>query len=151
MAKMIVPMRRTLDTAKSVGSLVADATRPRRGKVYYFCCGSEAAPADQSILWQLQRITAAGTSTGVTPRPVNPADVATELDAGENHTAEPTYTASTDLITVPVHQRSTFKWEAPPDGELIYPATASNGFGVRTPTISSGTPVVTAAVHVDEQ
>jgi hypothetical protein len=133
----------------SVGSVVADATRPRRGKIFFFSCGCEGAPADNAFLWQVGRITAAGTSTSVTPKPLDPADAATESDAGENHTVEATYTAGENLLSFPVHQRATFKWEAPPYGELVYPATASNGFGVKTPTMAALT--ITAMLHYEEQ
>jgi hypothetical protein len=141
-------LARTASTTASVGSLVADATRARRGKIFYFLCGCEAAPADNPFLWQLQRITAAGTSTAVTPASLDPGDIATEADPGQNHSVEPTYTANTILLTIPLHQRNTFKWEAPPYGELVYPATASNGFGVKTPTATAL--AVTSQIHWEE-
>jgi hypothetical protein len=94
--------------------------------------------------------TAAGTSTGVTPQNLDPADATTEYDAGENHTIEPTYTAGAILLNIPLNQRATFRWVAAPGGELVFPATASNGAGIETDTISTGTPVITATVHVLE-
>jgi hypothetical protein len=141
-------MNRTGSAAASVGSVVADATRPRRGKIYDLIFGSEGTPADNAFQWVVQRVTAAGTSTGVTPQPLDPADAATEADAGENHTIEPTYTASAVLLSISINQRATFRWVASPGGELVYPATASNGFGIKTPTASAV--AITATVHLLE-
>lgn len=151
MAKYAIDFQRTASTTGSVGNVTADATRPRRIKLYDIMMGSEATPADAALLWTLQRCTTAGTGTGVTPQPLDPADAATEADAAENHTIEPTYTAGAILLNVPLNQRATFRWVAAPGGELVCPATASNGFGLQTDTISTGTPVITAQVHIEEQ
>lgn len=149
MAKMAIPLRRTASTTASVGSITADATRPRRFRLYDILVGSEASPADNAFLYRLRRCTAAGTSTGVTPRNLDPASATTELDAGENHTVEPTYTAGSELLFIPVNQRATMRWVAVPGAELVMPATASNGIGVETP--SAGTVVVTVTAYVDEE
>jgi len=149
MAKYIVQANRTASAAASLGSWGADATRPRRGKFYDVIVGSEAAPADNAFLYIFQRCTALGTSTAVTPTQLDPADAATESDAGENHTVEPTYTANLVLLALPLNQRATFRWVAPPGGELVYPATASNGIGVQTPTSSAV--AITSSLYCDEQ
>ena len=149
MAAYAVELNRTASTSASVGSIVADATRPRRSKVYDIIFGSEGTPADNAFQWVVQRCTAAGTSTSVTPSPLDPADAATETDAGENHTIEPTYTAGAVLLSISINQRATFRWVASPGGELVYPATASNGVGFKTPTSSAA--AVTATVHFLEQ
>src|SRR5688572_25270696 len=98
MAKYAVEMNRTASTTASLGTIGADATRPRRGKLYDVILGSEASPADNAFKYTVQRCTALGTSTGVTPQALDPADAATESDAGENHTIEPTYTANAVLL-----------------------------------------------------
>lgn len=149
MAAYVAEMNRTASTTLSVGLVNADATRPRRGKFYDLVFGSEATPADNAFKWMLQRFTAAGTSTSVTPSPLDPADAATESDAGENSTIEPTYTAGLILLSVGLNQRATFRWVASPGGELTYPATASNGIGIQTPTSSAV--AVTATVMYVEQ
>jgi hypothetical protein len=148
--KFACDFQRTASTTATLGTMTADATRPRRLRVYDAMFGSEATPADAAILWTFRRCTAAGTSTGVTPQNLDPADATTEYDAGENHTIEPTYTAGAILLNVPLNQRATYRWVAAPGGELVMPATASNGFGIETDTISTGTPVITATVHADE-
>jgi hypothetical protein len=149
--KFACDFQRTASTTASLGSMTADATRPRRLRVYDVMFGSEATPADAAILWTIQRCSAAGTSTGVTPQNLDPASATTEYDAGENHTVEPTYTAGAILLNISLNQRATFRWVAAPGGELVMPATASNGFGIQTDTISTGTPVITATVHADEE
>jgi len=130
-------MNRTASAAASLGTIGADATRPRRGKWYDLVFGSEASPADNAFLYIVQRCTALGTSTSVTPQALDPADAATESDAGESHTIEPTYTAGAVLLAIPLNQRATFRWVAAPGSELVYPATAANGLGVQTTTASA--------------
>jgi len=151
MANYVVEMNRTGSTSQSVGSWVADATRPRRLKFHDITFGSEATPADAAILYKAQRCTTAGTVTSVTPAPADPADAATESDAGENASAEPTYTSGLIMLSEAVNQRATFRWVATPGREIVTPATASNGLGFQTPTISTGTPVVTVRIHCEEQ
>jgi len=149
--KFAVDFQRTASTTAALGSLTADATRPRRLRVYDAMFGSEATPADAAILWTFRRCSAAGTNTSVTPQNLDPASSTTEYDAGENHTIEPTFTAGAILLNVPLNQRATYRWVAAPGGELVMPATASNGFGIETDTISTGTPVITATIHADEE
>jgi hypothetical protein len=148
-AAYAVEMNRTASATLAVGTITADATRPRRGMLYDLMIGSEATPADNPFLWQVQRCTTAGTSTGVTPTALDPADAATESDAGENHTITPTLTAGAILLSIPLNQRATFRWVAQPGCELIYPATASNGLAIETPTSSAV--AVTAVAHYIER
>jgi hypothetical protein len=149
MANYAVDYHRTASAVASLGSIAADATRPRRGEIYDILVGCEAAAADNPFLYVLQRFTAAGTSTAVVPSALDPADAATEADAGENHTAEPTYTGVLFLLMIPLNQRATFRWIATEGGRLVYPATASNGIGIATPTSSAV--AVTATLHFCER
>jgi len=150
MAAYSVEMNRTASASLSVGNIIADATRPRRGKFYDLTFGSEAGPGDFAFLWQIQRCTTAGTSSAVTPQALDPADAATESDAGENHTIDPTLTANAILMSEPLNQRATYRWQAVPGKELVYPATASNGLAVRTPT-AGALVAITGRVHYEEQ
>lgn len=149
MANFVCDYHRTASATLSVGSIIADATRPKRMKLYEFNVGSEATPADNPFLWVFQRCTTAGTSTAVVPQPLDPADAATEQDAGENYTIEPTYTAVAFMMQLPLNQRATFRWVAAPGGEFVTPATASNGIGISTPT--AGLVAVSATVYFQEQ
>jgi hypothetical protein len=149
MAKYAVKLTRTASTTQSLGSITADATRPRRGKLYDVWVGSHATPADNAFLYVFQRCTAAGTNTSVTLQPLDPADAATETDAGENHSVEPTYTANLILLDLAINQRASGRWVAAPGGELVWPATAANGLGIQTPTSSAVS--IMATVHFEEQ
>jgi len=149
MAGYMVQLNRTASTSASLGVVGADATRPRRGKWFDCIFGSEASPADNAFLYIVQRFTAAGTTSAVTPTPLDPADAVTESDAGENATIEPTYTANLVLLAIPLNQRATFRWVASPGKELVYPATASNGLGVQTTTASAV--AISATVMYEEQ
>lgn len=150
MAKYSVEMNRAASATLSVGTITADATTPRRQKIYDLTMGSEATPADFAFLWQVQRCTTAGTNTPVTPQALDPSDALALADAGENHTVDPTLTANAILLAIALNQRATFRWVASPGGELVIPATASNGVALRTPT-AGGTPAITATVHFEEQ
>lgn len=150
MARYVAQMNRTASTSLSLGTWVADATRPRRLKFYDIIVGSEASPADNAYLYVVQRCTTAGTLTSVTPSPLDPADAATESDAGENVTIEPTYTANLVLLALPLNQRATFRWVANPGAEFVTPATASNGLGIQT-TTATGLVAITGSVYAEEQ
>ena len=149
MARYSLLGQRTASATLAVLSSTADATRPRRGKWYFATFGSEAAAADNPFLWQLQRCTTAGTSTPVTPQQIDPGDAATEFDGGHIHTVNPTFTANAFMFSIPLNQRSTYRWEAPLYGEPTWPATASNGFGVLT--LVSAAVLITITAHVEEQ
>lgn len=152
MAGYAAELTRTLNTAQSLGSMTADATRPRRMKLFFFTIGCEGDPSNGAqITFRIRRCTTAGTSTAVTPQAMDPADAATESDVGENHSAEPTYTANSEQLTVPWNQRATYAWYATPGKEIVTPATASNGLGIETPAISTGTPVLRATIQYEEQ
>ena len=149
MARYGVEFNRTAGAGQTLGSIVSDSTTPRRGKIYDLVLGSEATPADNAFNYIVGRVTAAGTSTAVTAQPLDPADSAALADCGENHTVEPTYTAGAVHLSISLNQRATFRWVAYPGGELVYPATAANGFGIKTPTASAVS--ISGTAHFEEQ
>ena len=149
MAKYSVLMQRTADTTLAVGTINAPGSGMRRVKVYDFMFGSEATPANNAFLWRIQRTTTAGTSTAVTPQPLDSADPASVTVAGSNTTVNPSLTASAFLLDIPLNQQASFRWVAAPGSELVIPATASNGVAVLTPTASAVN--VSTTVLFDEQ
>lgn len=150
MAKFSSELNRTSSLTLPVGSVTVDGTTARRFKIYDLMFGSEATPQDSIFLWKAFAITAAGTSTGVTPAPLDRSDtVACLTDSGENHTIDATPSGGA-VLSVPLNQRATFRWVAAPGGELVAPATTNNGFAFYTPT-SSALIAVTATVHFEEQ
>lgn len=123
-------------TVTIIGITSAATIRP---SVYFLVIGSAATPADQAFNLKIKRFTAAGTSTAFTPIALDPADPAALAAAGYNHTVEPTYTASSDLLSVSFNQQNTFKWETLPQFGLKAPATAANGLGLQFVVVSGGT------------
>lgn len=117
--------------------------------VYEVLIGSTSTPADNALEHYIQRSTAAGTATSVTPTPLDSGDPASTTAAGENHTAEPTYTSALILFRLALNQRASHRWIADPDGGLIVPATANNGLGLYT-VHASATPDVSACIHFQE-
>lgn len=117
--------------------------------LYEFAIGENDTPADTQIQWSIQRSTAAGTSTAVTPAPLDSNDPASTTAAGQNHTAEPTYTASTVLWQMPLNLRASHRWIADPDGGFIVPATANNGLGLY-PTHASSTVLMNGTLWFQE-
>jgi hypothetical protein len=100
--------------------------------IYYLLCGSLAVPVDFALEFLLQRFTAAGTSTGVTPTNSDPADPAPQAVCGQNHSAEPTYTSGQILIDIPMNSRATQTWVAlDEEDQFKLPATAANGAGMQ--------------------
>ena len=146
-----MPRRYSIDGAQAVASptdsvLGLVATSAVRPEIYDIIFGCSAAPADTAIQWLMRRFTAAGTATAVTPNALDPGDPSATATAGENHTAEPTYTANSELMNLVANQRSTQRWVAAPGGEMKLPATAANGIGIE-PTHSSFTGSVETTVH----
>ena len=146
-----MPRRYSTDGAQNaaaattiIGLTSASTIRPA---IYEVVFGSAATPADQAFNLQLNRFTAAGTSTGVTPQALDPGDPASLATGGENHTVEPTYTSGSVLLSFSINQQATFRWVAAPEGELVCPATAANGIGINFVTVSGGTALCEANFH----
>jgi len=121
-----------------------------RPKIYDLLFGSDATPADNAGEYVLQRYTAAGTATGVTPRALDPGDPASLASAGEMHTVEPTYTADVIMLQWAQNQRALFRWVAAPGGEIILPATAANGIGLQVIGIAGAAVNMNACMHFEE-
>lgn len=135
----------------AMGIAQATATTPRRLKIYDFMMGSEAAPADNTNLWTLDRITTGAPTggTAVTPAALDPADPVSLFDAVEGTiTVNPTIGAR--ALSIPVNQRSTFRWVAAPGSEIVTPATDNNGIAIQTP-VAVGNVAVTALLLIEEQ
>lgn len=151
MAKYSIDGQDTNNAATTIVGFTADATRPRRSKLYDVIVGSDATPADNAAEYNIQRIVATGTSTAITPQPLDPADAATETDAGEAHSIEPTYTSNAVLGNIMSNQRATVRWVASPGGELVIPATASNGLGFLSVTVAGSAVNTGVQLYIEEQ
>ena len=129
MAKYAVTMEGDAGNPLTIGDVSVTATLPRRISVYDFIIGSDATPADTGFEWVVQRSSASGTGTAVVPARLDIADAEMVGDAQENHSIEPTYTATEEVFDIALNLRATFRWVAAPDGEMIIPATDNAGLG----------------------
>ena len=117
----------TLTTALTVGS---NATTAQRNEIYEFILGVALTPSDSTISFTVQRVSALGTATAVTPGDTQGgADRAAQAAVGKNHTVEPTVVANAFILdAMPLNARATFRWVAPPDGNIIHAATVGAGY-----------------------
>lgn len=105
-----------------------------RPMIYGFTIGADGAPnsTDCSMVWTLQLYTAAGTTTAVTPQPLDPGYQAAKSAGTSNATVEPTYTAgATPWGPMGINQRASFQIWMPPGGEIVLVGTAANGAGMQ--------------------
>lgn len=128
-------------SVQTVALLVAAASNPRRARIYDLTIGCDAAPADNSFVHIGQRCSTAGTGSALTPNALDPADtLASTIVAKDTITVDPSLTASAFVFPgFALNQRASFRWVAAPYGEIVIPATASNGviFGLKTATTTS--------------
>ena len=130
--------------------LVITSNANVRPCIYYLLVGALASPADNALEFLLQRYTAPGTSTAVTPQQTDPADPTPQTTAGQNNTVEPTYTAGAFLLDVPLNQRATQTWVALDENDQFkLPAVANNGAGLQ-PIHASFTGNVTVTAKVED-
>ena len=110
-------------------TIASNATTVQRNKVAEFNIADQGTPADNVVIHTVQRCTALGTNTAVTPTKLDNADRAAQALIGSNHTAEPTYTAGELLWRMGLNTRASYRWVAVPGYEWITPATAASGIG----------------------
>lgn len=124
-------------------TLTLTSTTAIRPEIYDIEMGFSSSPADNALAVKVQRFTAAGTNSALTPQALDPADPASTSTAGKSNSVEPTYTANAILFHLAMNQRASQRWIADPRGPLKLPATANNGAGLyavhasATPTFDS--------------
>lgn len=133
-------------TVSILGITTATTVRPG---IYFIMVGVSGTPADSAITWYVQRTTAAGTATSVTPVPLDIDDPAALASAGENHTIEPTYTANLILWRLALNQRASHSWWADPYGSLCISDTSAAGLAMY-PVHASSTVLCDATFHYFE-
>lgn len=117
---------------KTLLALTAATATLTSAEVYEIEVGADGTPADNVVIYDLSRQTAAGTSTAVTPNSLNGAKRASGTVGSANFTAEGTITANSHVWEMALNQRASFRWVAyGPDSELIIPATNLAGFALR--------------------
>ena len=124
--------QQALSTAyKSLVVLTAATATLTNAKVYDFVLGTNGTPAENVIEWIVERQTAAGTATAITPNALDGANRAAGTVGAANATVEGTITANSAVFYAGVHQRASMRWVAAPVSELIIPATNLAGFALR--------------------
>lgn len=119
----------TLDTAHTWWNVINNATAIHRMRIYFIEHFSGTS-VDQAYAGYVNRTTAGGTAgTSFTPIPLDAADGAASGVFAYAHSAEPTYTSGSKLLSIGGHQRAVYQWYAPPGNELVIPNTNSNGAG----------------------
>lgn len=128
MARWSIACNKGAASVQSVAIIVAAAANMRRAKIYDWTLGCGASPADNAFTHIGQRATTAGTGAALTPNSLDQADsLASTIVCKDTTTVDPTLTASAFAFRKALNQRATFRWVAAPYGEIIIPATASNG------------------------
>lgn len=123
-----------------------------RPMIFHWMTGPVTAPnaTDQNYETWIGRTTAAGTTAASPPTPnaLDPGDAAAVCTVGHTHSAEPTY-AGVPFTKIYVNQRATNQWWANPGGELIGPATAANGIGIKLNAVLAAM-VIGSTIHFKE-
>lgn len=135
---------------QTVLGVTTGGTNLKRPSWYDAILGSAASPADNAILWEAQRYTAAGTgATTTAPQALDSADSSSDSSGVQANTVDPTFTANAILLYIALNQRATHRWIADTYGALVTPATANNGIGLWA-TNASFTGNINATVHFFE-
>ena len=124
----------TTTPGKTLLSITAatGATTLRRAWLYDLTVGTDGTPADNAMVFYVNRQTSASTGTADTPAPLDFGDAACLTVGTVNYTIEPIQALATGhLLTIPMNQRASYRWVAAPGGELIMPAVNVAGLGVR--------------------
>ena len=157
MSKFAVTGSKLVVVTAGLGPLVVTSSATaRRGKLLYFQVTASDAPVDQSITIQVQRCTAAGTSTAVTLAAgsnLDPGDLtAPTAAAGSNITVTPTITANTVLLKATWNQKYGMTYVPPSDDSAVwYPAVSASGLVWDTPIINAAVANINVNAHVDEK
>ena len=133
-----------------LGWVASSGTAVRRAKIYDIIVGTNGTPADNALVWDFPRQTAAGTATSITPVPLDPADAAALGAAFANATAEGTVTSNSSQLLIAVNQRASIRWAASPGSELVIPATNLAGIIGRVKSAAYGS-TVNISMLIQEQ
>src|SRR6266446_5665675 len=134
----------------AVVGLASSTTTPRRFKVYDVLIGTNGTPADNFVEWDISRITASSTTTVLAAQSLDSADATALTVATVNSSTFGTITSGSNVFYIGVNQRASYRWVAAPGGELVAPATSSNGFQLRARSAAySGT--CTGTLNFEEQ
>ena len=129
---------------KTLWTIQANTSGLRRFRILDILTWVDGTPGDTAVRITIGRFTAAGTNSGLTLNPNDPADGVPSATAGQLNTVEPTF-GTASFFPIGYNQRSTVRWFAAPGEELVGPATNANGLAGNLavgPTLSTGCTVV---------
>jgi hypothetical protein len=135
MSSFVTTGSMALIAADSVLSVIAATTV--RPKIADLVLSSLSTPNDYSADFQLQRFSADGTATAVTPQPLDFGERAAVATSKHTYTVEPTLTANEILLRISHNQRATCRWVASPGRELVIPALAGDGIALLCNAVST--------------
>lgn len=109
----------------------AAGTGPRRGKIYDVLVGTNGAPADNFMEFDISRVTASSTTTVLAANPLDPADATAATTVATVNSSTFATIGTPALWYIGMNQRASYRWVCAPGSELVWPATGSNGFQLR--------------------
>ena len=119
----------TFTTALTVGS---NASTAQRNHLFRLMFSLGLTPSDSQITWEVQRCSALGTSTAVTPGLGDPGERAAQAAVGENHTVEPTLTADSFVVEeFALNARASLVLNCFPGEVWTHAATVGAGIAVK--------------------
>lgn len=124
-----------LIAADSILSVIAATTV--RPSITDIVLSSLSTPNDYSADFQLQRFSADGTGTAVTPQPLDFADPASLATSKHTYTVEPTLTAAEIMLRIAHNQRATVRFPVQPGHEIVIPALAGDGIALLCNAVST--------------
>lgn len=135
---------------KTAGLLAAAAAAAsgiqiRRGRIFDLSIGQSGPPnsTDTSIQWDVSRLSSylGFTASSLTVNPLDTADPVFMGQSSVNATVEGTYAAQgsgLSLLNFVINQRAAYRWISKDGKELVWPATANLGIGIRALVVTSG-------------
>lgn len=129
----------TNTAATTQGYFVNGNSTPQRLGLFDALFGSSGTPGDQACEYQIRRITAEAMTPGgtaVTPFALDASSPASQANAVEGPTSEPTY-ATGAAFELGLNQRAPFRWVLHPGRELRVAASNDAGWGIITNAVTS--------------
>lgn len=124
----------------SLIALIASTIAPaptiqlRRGKLYDILVGTNGTPADNAMIWAIQRVTTGSTLAGAgiassANLQLDQADSTPASYVNTNSSTQTVYTLVTTNVPwyVGVNQRASYRWVAAPGSEIVWPAVSCSG------------------------
>lgn len=118
--------------------IAIESVATARPELYEFLIGSSAAAGDNTFHLHWERWdTTAGTRTNFVPVALDFDEAVALATTAFNHTVEPGYIADSQLYSLAMNQRATYRWVASPGSALKSPSTATTGIGFQFQAVTA--------------